>query len=91
MGGIATSVFITTPTLKELKHRLYLRKTDTKSSITKRIKNAKQEIQYIKEYDYLIINDDLKKAAKELVSIAKIAKLKTKLFNKKNIAKYWLK
>jgi len=76
LGDITTSVFVTTPSLKELKSRLDGRGTDQKEIIEKRIHMAKREVQRISEYDYLIINDDLDKAAEVLISIAKAARMK---------------
>ena len=76
LGDITTSVFISPPTLSELKHRLEARKTDTQEVIDKRILMAKKEIQRICEYDYLIVNDDLEDAADILRTIAKAARLK---------------
>lgn len=76
LGDVTTSVFITTPSLKELKRRLYARGTDEKETIQNRIHMAKREIQRISEYDYVIINDDLKEAGRQLVSIAHAALLK---------------
>jgi len=76
LADITTSVFITTPSLKELKHRLTSRGTDAADVIERRIEMAKREVQRISEYDYLIINDDLNTAAQQLISIAKAARLK---------------
>lgn len=76
LGDITTSVFISPPTLSELKKRLEDRKTDTQTVIDGRISMAKKEIQRICEYDYLIINDDLEEAADVLRTIAKAARLK---------------
>ena len=76
MGDITTSVFITTPTLKELKERLTNRSTDSTEVIVNRLEMAKREVQRISEYDYLIVNDDLEDAAEVLVSIAKAARMK---------------
>lgn len=76
LGDISTSVFITTPTLQELKRRLHNRSTDSEEIINKRLEMAKREIQRISEYDYLIVNDDLDAAADVLVSIAKAARMK---------------
>jgi guanylate kinase len=76
LGDITTSVFITTPSLKELKHRLSSRGTDTQEVIQGRIEMATREVQRISEYDYLIINDDLDAAAEELVTISHVARLK---------------
>ena len=75
-GEIATSVFITTPSLKELERRLRFRGTDAEEIIQKRIKMARLEVQRISEYEFFIVNDDLEKAAKLLKIIAHAARLK---------------
>lgn len=76
LGDISTSVFITPPTLSELKNRLQNRSTDSSEVVEKRLKMAKREVQRISEYDYLIVNDDLDKAAETLKLIAITARLK---------------
>lgn len=91
LASLMTSVFITTPSLEELKNRLEKRALDSDEVIKKRIKNAKKEINFFEDYDYLIINDDLNKAAKQLVSLANIAKRKATLFDKESLVKFWLK
>ena len=76
LGDITTSVFITPPTLSELKQRLENRKTDAQETIDRRIKMARREIQRISEYEYVLVNDDLDKAAEKLRIIAKVARFK---------------
>jgi len=76
LADITTSVFIATPTLTELEKRLHSRGTDNNEIIERRINMAKREIQRITEYDFLIVNDDLDKAAKNLIRIAKAARMK---------------
>jgi guanylate kinase len=76
LADITTSVFITTPTLQELKSRLYNRRTDSDEIIAKRLEMAIREVQRISEYDFLVVNDDLDEAAKVLISIAKAARMK---------------
>lgn len=76
LGDITTSVFISPPTLSELKTRLQNRSTDSQEVIERRIEMAKKEIQRISEYDFLVVNDDLDKAAEELKKIALVAKQK---------------
>jgi len=90
LNDVVTSVFITTPNLTELEERLNSRATDAQDVIEKRIKNAKGEIESFRTYDYLIINDDLEEAAKQLVSVANIARVKAKLFDKEKIVSTWL-
>jgi guanylate kinase len=76
LGDITTSVFVSPPTLSELKRRLEVRSTDEQEVIDLRIKMAKKEIQRISEYDYMIVNDNLKEAADILRTIAKAARIK---------------
>jgi len=76
LGDITTSVFISPPTLSELKQRLINRSTDSQEVIDKRVNMAKKEIQRVSEYEYLLINDDLERAAKQLRLIAQTARLK---------------
>ena len=90
LNSIVTSVFITTPSLKILEDRLSSRNTDNSDIIKKRLMNAKNEVDYFQDYDYLIINDNLEVAAKELVCIANITRIKTKLFEKEEIVSNWL-
>lgn len=90
LDSIVTSVFITTPSLKVLEDRLNSRNTDSNDIIEKRIKNAKGEVEFFQDYDYLIVNDDLETAAKQLVCIANITRIKTKLFQKEKIISKWL-
>ena len=76
LGDITTSVFITPPTLSELKTRLQNRSTDSDEVIHARIKMAKREIQRMNEYDFLIVNDNLDVAAEVLKQIAITARIK---------------
>jgi len=76
LGDITTSVFITPPTLSELRRRLEKRSTDTPEVIDNRINMAKREIQRTSEYDYVIINDDIDMAASVLKQIAITARIK---------------
>lgn len=76
LADITTSVFITTPTLDELKRRLLNRSTDSEAVIKKRLDMATREVQRISEYDFLIVNDNLDTAAEVLISIAKAARMK---------------
>ncbi|MFV0481110.1 MAG: guanylate kinase [Campylobacteraceae bacterium] len=76
-----TSVFVTTNSQAELKSRLENRKTNSDEDINRRLNNALLEMTHIHEYDFLVINDDLHLAAKELSSIALAARKNTKLVN----------
>jgi len=88
---ITTSVFITTPSIKELENRLKKRGTDDKETIKKRLLNAKEEIKRLREFDFLLINDDFEKAKKEIISIAVAAKLKYRNEEIEKFIKEWSK
>lgn len=65
----ALYIFISPPSLEELKERLLKRNTDSLETIEKRIKNAEEEMKYKNYYDHVIINDNLNVAFKELEQI----------------------
>ena len=65
----AVMIFIVPPSLEELEKRLKGRGTDTERAIEARLIRARQEYQEADFYDYLIINEDADKAAKELSAI----------------------
>jgi len=65
----AVLIFIAPPSLEELEHRLRGRGTDSESAIEGRLIRARQEYQEADFYDYLIINDDVEKAAAKLNAI----------------------
>lgn len=90
LNSVTTSVFITTPSLKELEKRLTARGTDDIDVIEKRIKNSKIEINSIDLYDYVIINDNLELTASQLESVAKASLIKGSLFEKEVLVNEWL-
>ena len=65
----AVLIFIAPPSLIELERRLRGRGTDTEEAVQGRLARARQEYQEADFYDYLIINDDVEKAAKQLNAI----------------------
>ena len=65
----AVFVFIFPPSYAELERRLIAREQNSPEEIRNRLKIAGKEIRRYSQFDYVVINDDLDKAAKELVSI----------------------
>ncbi len=63
------SIFILPPSLDILKERLQKRSPNEKMNIDLRLKKASEEIKRCRDYDFIIINDDLKKAIKEIEAI----------------------
>ncbi|MBL79596.1 MAG: guanylate kinase [Nitrosomonadaceae bacterium] len=70
------SIFILPPSLEVLEGRLKNRNQDSKDVIAKRMDAAKNEISHISEYDYVIINDNIDIALRELVSIVQSERLR---------------
>jgi len=63
-------IFIAPPDFKELERRIMNRKRgETEEEIKKRMDFAKKEIEESKNYDYIIINDNINKAVKKIVNI----------------------
>ena len=65
----AVFIFVIPPSLKELRERLINRKTETMDVIEKRLNRAREELLYFKEYDYVVVNDDLNKATRAIENI----------------------
>ncbi len=62
-------IFILPPSLAELRRRLMKRKTEGEEALEERLKKARDEIAEARWYDFLIINDELKKAQDQLQAI----------------------
>jgi guanylate kinase len=91
LGNFITSVFITTKDKKSLENRLILRQSDAKDTINTRLENAKKEMAYINEYEYLIINDDFNIARNAILSIAASSIHKCTLTDKEEFISSWFK
>ena len=68
-GVNAVTIFILPPSESILKKRLNRRGTDTKEVIEHRLKNAASEIDQIRHFDYLVINDKVEDAIKDVICI----------------------
>jgi len=64
-GDQALSVFIKAPSIEVLKERLIARNTEDEANLKMRLDKAEEEMAYAKEFDLVIINDDLKTAQEE--------------------------
>ncbi len=65
----SVGIFILPPSMDELENRLRSRGTEEESDIQKRLEIAQNEINMSKDYDYLVINDDLDKASENVLEI----------------------
>ena len=78
------SIFILPPSLKVLKQRLMKRESSL-AFVNKRMSKAKKEIAHWNEYDYAVVNKDLKQCLKEIKKILDIQKYKS---SRKTILKF---
>ena len=67
--GDVVSIFILPPSMAELQARLKRRAEDTPEVIEKRLANALVEIPHWRDYDYVVINDDLNRAFHQVEAI----------------------
>ena len=71
----AIGVFVLPPSMEALKVRLSGRGTDSADVIARRIAAARDEMRHVDEFDYVIINDDLQQASRDLQSIVSASRL----------------
>jgi len=70
--------FIVPPSLDVLSERIHKRGTETEEVIQKRLATAIQELGYVSEYDYVVINDEVPVAVDKLKSILVAEKCRVK-------------
>jgi guanylate kinase len=73
----AVSVFIMAPSMAELEARLRERKSDAPGEIERRLSRAREEIAAWRQYEYLIINRDVKDAVDQLATIIQAERCRT--------------
>jgi guanylate kinase len=76
MRADIVSIFILPPSMKELKARLKRRAEDRETVIETRLTNARVEIEHWRDYDFIIINDDLDRAYTEVRAIVTAERLR---------------
>lgn len=73
----AVKIFIFPPSYQELKRRLLARRQDDLEAVRLRMRNALNEMREYGEFDYVIINDELEVACRELASIVTASRLRS--------------
>ncbi|PCJ88802.1 MAG: guanylate kinase [Flavobacteriales bacterium] len=64
-GEQVMAVFVMVPSIEELKTRLQIRATEPPEKLASRLSKAEQEMQRAKEFDKVIVNDDLPHALRD--------------------------
>ena len=72
----AVLIFVLPPDMEELKRRLVNRGTETMEEIERRIQRALEGMEFVPEYDYVIINEDVEKSVDMLHNIVRSEKNK---------------
>lgn len=65
----AVLVFLTVPSENELEKRLAMRNTESAEAIAQRVSIARREAEAIRDYEYLVVNDEVERAAAQLHAI----------------------
>jgi guanylate kinase len=73
----AVLVFIIAPSMAELEQRLRERRSDPEREIRRRLNRAREEIELWRQYDYLIVNRDLKEATEHLAAVIQAERCRT--------------
>ena len=76
MRADVVAIFILPPTLAELKSRLFRRAEDAADVIATRLANARAEIEHWREYDYVVVNEDLQTAYDSVKAIVAAERLR---------------
>jgi guanylate kinase len=65
----AVHIFIMPPVAAELRRRLERRREDSPVTIERRLRDARAEIRAYGEFDFVVVNDDLERAAADLEAV----------------------
>lgn len=84
----AVMLFIAPPSLRELERRLRGRGTDSEEKIQKRLARAREEIRALREFDYLIVNDDVPRAVAEFEAIIRAERARARLVTDVRLAEF---
>ena len=76
-GLDTTSIFIMPPSFDELKRRLTERGTENAGDLAVRLRNSLDETEQYSNFDYVVLNDELEKAAKDLEGLILALRLET--------------
>jgi guanylate kinase len=72
----AVGVFILPPSFEVLRERLTARQTESAGDLQLRLQNSKTEVSRWKEFDYVIINDEVGRASQDLAAVFLAERLK---------------
>jgi guanylate kinase len=65
----SVSVFILPPSFEVLRERLTTRESENPEQLVTRLRNSRAEVERYAEFDYVILNDDADRAARQLAAV----------------------
>lgn len=63
------AVFVQPPSIEEMERRLRNRQTDTEEKIQERVAKAERELKFAKDFDVILVNDNLETAKKDAIKL----------------------
>ncbi|MDQ0507775.1 Guanylate kinase [Aedoeadaptatus ivorii] len=76
----AVFIFLLPPTMDELKQRIIGRGTESEQDIETRFANAFKELDFVGEYDFFVVNDEVDRAVSDIENIIAAEKLRVKRY-----------
>lgn len=73
----AVHIFVMPPVAAELRRRLVARREDSPGAVERRLEDARAEVRAWKEFDFVVVNDDLDTAAAELEAVLVASRRRT--------------
>ncbi len=70
----SVAIFVLPPSRQELERRIRERGQDSEESIARRLERARQEMQRVNEFDFVVVNSDLERAGGAIQAIALAAR-----------------
>ena len=76
LAGDVVSIFVLPPSIAELERRLLARNQDPPEVVARRMARSRDEISHWAEYDYVLMNDDLDRCARQIEAIVTAERLR---------------
>ena len=75
----AVLIFLTPPSLEELKKRLAKRGTETQAVLDRRLQEAEHEMDQVSLYDYTVTNDTIENSVRNILNLVQIERQKKEI------------
>ncbi|MBC7221617.1 guanylate kinase [Candidatus Bipolaricaulota bacterium] len=76
LGFPVVLIFLVPPSWEELVRRVRRRGTESEEALAERLRIAREELQHIPEFDYLVVNDDLEEAVARVEAIIRAERMR---------------